>query len=52
MKLEGQNKEIEGKKGKPKGIFPLLSMKQEGESTAHSTHSISYENAKNFKNPQ
>ena len=51
MKLEGQNKEIEGKKGKPKGIFPLLSMKQEGESTAHSTHSINYEDAKNFKNP-
>ena len=42
---------MEEKEGKPKGIFALLSMKQEGESTAHSTHSINYEDAKNFINP-
>ena len=43
---------MEEKKGKPKGIFPSISVKGQGESTAHSTHSINYEDAQNFINPQ
>ncbi len=49
-KLEGYKKEMEEKKGEPKGIFPVQSEKQERESTAHSIHSINYEDAKNFIN--
>ncbi len=39
------------KKRKPEGIFPVHSEKQEVESTAHSTHSKDYEDAKNSTNP-
>ncbi len=49
-KLEGYKKEMEEKEGELKGIFPVQSEKQEGESTAHSIHSTNYEHAKNFIN--